>query len=336
MAVTLAENGFALGLHGHIHEAMRSEIFGSYARLPVISAGSLCAGSPERPESIPYQYNVIGICGNHRRAWVHVRSRKRKELKWLADKQWGPKQKCWYEINLSPGDEADSGILAGAEHLGTWELEDCVRRLSCGLASLAPTKVTINHLGLDMQQAWRHIRDELFHKYSENLRFEYRLLVVAGSDFDELKKQLPSIPDSLKKRIETMKSLDEYQGNPDQIQTMRKAVGAALKLMINTVEEEARDGEVPGLHLMVKMYTDIPIIHGLSTDQPRKTHYFAFCRWKGKTYDQYDWGSGKYHMVCAPSPQSPYEDLTGVFDSYFEHLWINSGDLVYEYLATRC
>lgn len=101
--------------------------------------------------------------------------------------------------------------------------------------------------------------------------------------------------------------------------------------MIKTLEEGAREGEVPGLHLMVKMYIDIPIIHGLSTDQPQKAHYFAFCRWKGKEYDQYDWGGGKYHLVCAPSPQSPDKDRTDVFDSYFERLWYKSGDLVYEY-----
>ena len=135
--------------------------------------------------------------------------------------------------------------------------------------------------------------------------------------------------EKLKNRIDDMRKINKIQKAPDTLEIMRKAVGAKLKEMKEILENPQT--KLPGLNLEVRMYIDLPIIHGFSTNQPQKTHYLAFPRWHGPTYKHYDWGDGKYHVIFSSSPQSPDGDLTVVFDSYFEHLWNKSGEPVYKY-----
>lgn len=68
--------GFRLGLHGHHH---RTEVRPHYVDLPdretmpVISAGSLCAGAIDLPPGVNRQYNVLEVSDDCHHARIHVR-----------------------------------------------------------------------------------------------------------------------------------------------------------------------------------------------------------------------------------------------------------------------
>jgi DNA repair exonuclease SbcCD nuclease subunit len=100
----LAQEGFVLGLHGHVHEEGRQEIIGSHARIQVVWAGSFCAGGPARPYSTPMLYNVIGLRPKAREGWVHLRQRRSEKDSWRAYPavNWGEGDRCWYPISLGP------------------------------------------------------------------------------------------------------------------------------------------------------------------------------------------------------------------------------------------
>ena len=68
--------GFQLGLHGHQHKAETLTEFVHLDQtnlMPVISAGSLCAGAKELPRGVNRQYNLIVIENDYKNARIHVR-----------------------------------------------------------------------------------------------------------------------------------------------------------------------------------------------------------------------------------------------------------------------
>ena len=97
----LKRQGFAVGLHGHVHVASRDLFDPMEARsLPVIGAGSLAAPYTERPPGAPMGYNVIVVDPDRNEIWVHSRRHDEDQLVWAADYRWngrpcfiaGP---CW-------------------------------------------------------------------------------------------------------------------------------------------------------------------------------------------------------------------------------------------------
>ena len=69
---------FRLGLHGHQHTAQTSAHYihlPEQVSMPVISAGSLCAGHRELPVGLNRQYNIVEIVDDYMTAQVHVRER---------------------------------------------------------------------------------------------------------------------------------------------------------------------------------------------------------------------------------------------------------------------
>lgn len=108
----LADHGFVLGLHGHVHEAGHFELIGPLARIPIVWSGSLAAGSRDRPASTPLLYNVIGIDTVRRKGWVHVRARKDPWKAWSASHDWSPRHRCWYAIRFP----APPGAVEPVEH----------------------------------------------------------------------------------------------------------------------------------------------------------------------------------------------------------------------------
>lgn len=69
---------FRLGLHGHQHTAQTSAHYihlPEQVSMPVVSAGSLCAGRRELPVGLNRQYNIIEIIDDYMTARVHVRER---------------------------------------------------------------------------------------------------------------------------------------------------------------------------------------------------------------------------------------------------------------------
>ena len=69
-------HGFQLGLHGHQHVAETSTQFvylDQTHQMPVISAGSLCAGINQLPRGVNRQYNLIVIHDDFKQAQIHLR-----------------------------------------------------------------------------------------------------------------------------------------------------------------------------------------------------------------------------------------------------------------------
>lgn len=74
----LANHGFGLGLHGHQHQAAHTVHYihvPEQRRFPIVSAGSLCAGSRELPTGQNRQYNIIELQEDFASGKVHVRER---------------------------------------------------------------------------------------------------------------------------------------------------------------------------------------------------------------------------------------------------------------------
>ena len=73
---TLIDRGYRLGLHGHQHkpDAQPHALFLSGKQeMAVLSAGSLCAGSMDRPQGFLRQYSVVELGDSYEHATVHVR-----------------------------------------------------------------------------------------------------------------------------------------------------------------------------------------------------------------------------------------------------------------------
>ena len=68
--------GFRLGLHGHQHRAQlghRYVLLPEEERMAVVSAGSLCAGTTDRPTGVNRQYNIIQLDDDLAGARIHIR-----------------------------------------------------------------------------------------------------------------------------------------------------------------------------------------------------------------------------------------------------------------------
>jgi 3',5'-cyclic AMP phosphodiesterase CpdA len=97
----LAQAGFHLGLCGHTHRGTvhNPEDF-TPTQFPIVSAGSLCAGTRERGDSVPRLYNIVEISSEGIR--VHVRAKAEKASDWHEHALWGdPNQRRGY-YDLKP------------------------------------------------------------------------------------------------------------------------------------------------------------------------------------------------------------------------------------------
>ncbi|MCI0562208.1 MAG: metallophosphoesterase, partial [Nitrososphaera sp.] len=166
-AVLLAQHGFSLGLHGHVHQSGRFEALGSQASLPVVWAGSICAGSKERPQSIPLLYNVIGVNPSLRKGWVHTRSREKENDGWSSYNNWSfynkggrRKKRCWYPLNLSLT-SADQNIVELQQRIKTLtkENDDFRSKLQRYVSKVFPTKRPPVHMLIDAAMVYRCCND---------------------------------------------------------------------------------------------------------------------------------------------------------------------------------
>ena len=100
----ISERVFHLGLCGHTHRPASHDVVNiAGCPLPVVAAGSLCAGERQRPESVPRSFNLIEI--SRQAARVHVRVRDERTTPWkrqLFDDKSGPKTS--FNVSLSSGD----------------------------------------------------------------------------------------------------------------------------------------------------------------------------------------------------------------------------------------
>lgn len=65
---------FHMALCGHTHRPASNDValLGGYP-LPIVAAGSLCAGARQRPESVARSYNIIQLGSDSARVWVRVK-----------------------------------------------------------------------------------------------------------------------------------------------------------------------------------------------------------------------------------------------------------------------
>jgi predicted MPP superfamily phosphohydrolase len=85
----LAGDGFTLMLTGHAHESTMLTAPQSNGKLHLIGVGTVGSGVGTRPESIPYQYNLLSLHLGTRMLRVRTRRKDSPEGSWWADARWG-------------------------------------------------------------------------------------------------------------------------------------------------------------------------------------------------------------------------------------------------------
>lgn len=102
----LSAGPFSLGLCGHRHRAASNEVarIRGYS-LPVVAAGSLCAGAAARPESTGRSYNVILVRAKKARVWVRVKDTKGGKWQDLCVFGTPRDRRSWYDVDLDADPE---------------------------------------------------------------------------------------------------------------------------------------------------------------------------------------------------------------------------------------
>ena len=102
----LAQAGFQLILHGHVHRADNAE-FRYYRQvsgggMEILTAGTFGAPTHELVSGYPFQYQVLEFRGDH--LTVHTRKRENVAGGWIADHRWsqapGQSPASFYQIRL--------------------------------------------------------------------------------------------------------------------------------------------------------------------------------------------------------------------------------------------
>lgn len=98
----LAQMGFKICMHGHIHEA-KNEYFNydDKKKIRIIGAGTFGAITKEQVPGIPHQYNLIRWYSDYLE--VHTRKKEKSDGGWKADARWCDNEnpKSYYTIDLT-------------------------------------------------------------------------------------------------------------------------------------------------------------------------------------------------------------------------------------------
>lgn len=186
--------------------------------------------------------------------------------------------------------------------LQLYSLADCQENLKIELGKVQPgQKILLHHLGLDMDRAWLRIEEAL-----EGLQvrrpLELQLLMI--TDRAELLGQHAS----------------------EEIKKLCRNVPGSLEKIGKSVERIGPQLEGRGIELRVtvKLYREVPTIHGFSVEEPFRTRYFSFCRWQGREGKSFDWGDRRYRIIAGEPSDPSVADLADMFDGAFAHLWHTS------------
>jgi hypothetical protein len=162
-------------------------------------------------------------------------------------------------------DEQSTAIKSVVENasLKLYALQDCIKDFDAALPSIQPhEKVVIEHLGLDLTQAWQYF-EPLLRKHSNLTYIDYRLLIltddtakIAGAN-EEVMSWSVSVPQTL-----TM---------------IRKEVEAIIE----------RTGGAGRYSLRYGSIGPVPVVHGFRIVTPMSLCYIAICRWVGLDYQKY-------------------------------------------------
>jgi len=192
--------------------------------------------------------------------------------------------------------------------LKLYELHDCVEDFDEMLDSIRPgEKVVMQHLGLDLTQAWQHF-ERLLRIHPNLTDVNYQLLILT----DDTDKILGA-SEEVKRWSKSMTGI---------LDTIKKEVDLIIK-------ELGGPGQGRKLKFEVRKYCALPVVHGFRIVSPMKRCYMAICRWGGLDYQKYEWGGTQYHRIIGdPSDISDIisRDMLMIYNGYFNHLWKYQSD----------
>lgn len=114
---------YSLALCGHRHRPAVHNVctVAELPPLPLVAAGSLCAGKRQRVDSVPRSYHVIDMA--HDKARIHVRFKEQRSSPWVGIARFKNEHSqdvCWFDVPyLLPSNERSRAPLSGAKRLVT-------------------------------------------------------------------------------------------------------------------------------------------------------------------------------------------------------------------------
>jgi hypothetical protein len=182
--------------------------------------------------------------------------------------------------------------------LQLYSLNQCVEQIADTLRTIPHNEpVVIEHLGLDLTQAWEYM-ERILKSDLDIGNIEYRILILT----DEPDK----IPGADVEVITWSRSAAYI------IERIKKE-GPIIKANFSRTHKN--------LNMTLRKYAAVPVIHGFRILRPNKECYMAICRWGGDDYKRYEWGDPQYHKIVGDVLDPVSRDMYNIFDGYFEHLW---------------
>jgi hypothetical protein len=184
-------------------------------------------------------------------------------------------------------------------------LRDCIVDMKARLLDVRRNEeVFIQHLGLDMSQAWQYVK-EMFRELPSLDTVRYHALILSG-DSNALETRDPDV-----------------KGWSHTAARVLPAMEAELKSLEVQVKKERKK-----LVSEIRPYTAFPVVHGFRVEHCRvKVCYMAFIRWRGPEFREIDWGEPKYHRIVGEHVDAGNRDLLDVFLGHFGRLWVGQKQL---------
>ena len=177
------------------------------------------------------------------------------------------------------------------------------------------SQVMIHHLGLDMATAWQKL-DLLIESTAKSKASGLNInLLMFTDDISEVCIRKPP-PAELGFIAEKSKG---------QLQKIRHDV-EKLKMAFSKMNKY--------FSFEIRLYAEVPVVHGFALKEPQQKHYLSFGRWAGSDEDpaqasDWDWGGTKYRMISAPPSDAVLADEALIFDEFFNYLWKHASRKVF-------
>lgn len=193
-------------------------------------------------------------------------------------------------------------------------LEECQNDLMTRVKASGASRVFIQHLGLDMANAWNRIRLFIENDFT-SLRIalkeiEMHILVLDQSVLDSGESWVRAMVEEWASKVAWFEK-NVQSLSPDVQERVRKA-GKRLRIT-------------------VRAYNSMPQVHGFAVPQPGGAYYFSMVRWVGDAFDRLDWGDGYYRRVDSRDVEHKDADLVAVFRGKFGHLWEHGSRLLVDF-----
>jgi hypothetical protein len=177
-------------------------------------------------------------------------------------------------------------------------LKECVTDLDTALDStLHVEPVRIEHIGLDMAQAWVYV-EPFLRSHPHLIEIDYKLAILT----DDVGK-LGDVDEEVKNWAHNVTwSLERIKRD-------------ITHLLTDPTQQHRK------IRFEVRKYTSTPVVHGFRITGPVERCYVAICRWGGMDYRRYEWGEPQYHRSAGEAPMPTDQDMVRIFQGYFGHFW---------------